>query len=104
MKRWLDLSHDKPWDRPKRDPNRKIDPSEYMQSGWNDCPPGAHPYKKGSRHNKIGMWIMWIFYVIVIAQVVYALSVIPFWPITAMMGVGLLFGSYVVVSAKKNGR
>ena len=49
------------------------------------------------------MWIMWLFYVIVTAQVVYAISVIPFWPITAMMGMGLLFGAYVVVTAKNNG-
>ena len=46
---------------------------------------------------------MWIFYVIVIAQVTYAISVIPFWPITAMLCAGLLFCAYVVVTAKKNG-
>lgn len=82
---------------------RKIDTSEYMQDGWDSCSFTVHPYKRGSRHNKIGMWIMWLFYVIVTAQVVYAISVIPFWPITAMMGMGLLFGAYVVVTAKNNG-
>ena len=82
---------------------KQIDTKEYMQDGWDSGPTGCHPYKRGSRHNKIGMWIMWIFYVIVTAQVVYAISVIPFWPITAMLGIGLLFGAYVVVTAKRNG-
>ena len=104
MKRWLNLDIHRPWDRPKKDPNKKIHTDEYMQKGWDSSPHLAvHPYKRGSRHNKIGMWIMWIFYVIVIAQVVYAISVIPFWPITAMMGLGLLFGAYVVITAKNNG-
>ena len=48
---------------------RKIDPSEYMQAGWNDCPPGAHPYVSGSLHNKICMWVMWTYYVIIIGMV-----------------------------------
>tara|TARA_B100000945_G_scaffold313536_1_gene309785 strand:- start:813 stop:1067 length:255 start_codon:yes stop_codon:yes gene_type:complete len=82
---------------------KQIDTKEYMQDGWDSGPTGCHPYKRGSRHNKIGMWIMWIFYVIVIAQVTYAISVIPFWPITAMLCIGLLFGAYVVITAKKNG-
>ena len=43
---------------------RKIDPSEYMAPGWDSSPPGAHPYVRGARHNKIGMWIMWTYYVI----------------------------------------
>ena len=42
---------------------RKIDPSEYMAPGWDSSPPGAHPYVRGSRHNKIGMWIMRTYYV-----------------------------------------
>ena len=42
---------------------RKIDPSEYMADGWDSSPPGAHPYVRGSRHNKIGRWIMWTYYV-----------------------------------------
>tara|TARA_R100001594_G_scaffold29428_1_gene54932 strand:+ start:513 stop:764 length:252 start_codon:yes stop_codon:yes gene_type:complete len=80
-----------------------IKTKDYMVDGWDRSPHlTVHPYKRGSRHNKIGMWIMWIFYVIVTIQIVYALSVIPFWPITAMIGLGLLFGSYVVVTAKVN--
>ena len=49
---------------------RKIDPSEYMQKGWDSSPPGAHPYVRGSRHNKIGMWIMWTYYVLIVGIVI----------------------------------
>ena len=43
----------------------RIDPKEYMQAGWDSSPHLAvHPYKKGSRHNKVGMWIMWTYYVL----------------------------------------
>ena len=48
---------------------KKIPTEEYMQAGWDESPSGCHPYKKGSRHNKIGMWIMWIYYVIIILMV-----------------------------------
>ena len=48
---------------------RKIDPSEYMQKGWDDSPIGAHPYVRGSRHNKIGITIMWTYYIIIILMV-----------------------------------
>ena len=82
---------------------KQIPTKDYMQDGWDSGPTGSHPYKRGSRHNKIGMWIMWSFYVIVIAQVTYAISVIPFWPITAMLCIGLLFGAYVVITARSNG-
>ncbi len=47
----------------------KIDPKEYMVDGWNSCPYTVHPYKRGSRHNKIGMWIMWSYYVLIIGMV-----------------------------------
>ena len=50
---------------------RKIDPSEYMQKGWDSSPHLAvHPYKRGSRHNKIGMWIMWTYYVLFAGMVI----------------------------------
>ena len=49
---------------------RKIDPSEYMQRGWDSSPPGAHPYVRGSRHNKIGMTIMWTYYILIIFMVI----------------------------------
>jgi len=77
--------------------SRKIDPSEYMQSkDWNSCGLTVHPYKRGSLHNKIGMWIMWIFYGIVIIQVIHAITIIPFFPITFIM---LLFGLYTLYVA-----
>ena len=49
---------------------RKIDPSEYMQAGWEETPSGCHPYVKGSRHNKIGMWIMCTYYVLIVGMVI----------------------------------
>ena len=68
MRKWLDLSHSKPWESP--DIGRKIDPDEYMQPGWEKTPSGAHPYVRGSRHNKIGMCIMCTYYVIIVGMVV----------------------------------
>ena len=41
---------------------RKIDPSEYMMDGWDRQ--GEVQYVRGSRHNKIGMIIMWTYYVL----------------------------------------
>ena len=41
---------------------RKIDPSEYMVDGWDR--PGTPDYVRGSLHNKVGMWIMWTYYVL----------------------------------------
>ena len=73
--------------------NKQIDTKEYMQDGWDRGPSGSHPYKRGSLHNKIGMWIMWIFYGIVIVQVLHVITVIPFFPITFLM---LLFGAYIL--------
>ena len=43
---------------------RKIDPSEYMQDGWDSAPGPGHPYVRGSLQNKVGMWIMWTYYVL----------------------------------------
>ena len=67
-----------------------------MQDGWDSGPTGCHPYKRGSLHNKIGMWIMWIFYGIVIVQVLHVITVIPFFPITFLM---LTFGAYILFQA-----
>jgi hypothetical protein len=56
---------------------RKIDPSEYMQKGWDSSPHLAvHPYKRGSRHNKIGMWIMWTYYVLFVTMVIRLIVVL----------------------------
>ena len=73
--------------------SKNIPTKEYMVDGWDRSPVGSHPYKRGSRHNKIGMTIMWVFYVIVIVQVLHAISIIPFFPITFLM---LLFGGYIL--------
>ena len=56
---------------------------------------GPEFYKKGSFHNKLGMWLMWIFYGIVIIQVLHAMTVIPFFPITFTILSGLAFIYYV---------
>ena len=74
---------------------RRIPEDEYMSSDiwkYNLDPP---EYKRGSRHNKIGMWIMFIFYGIILVQVIHAMTVLPFFPITFMMLLGLLFILYV---------
>ena len=75
--------------------DREIPTEEYMQDGWDSGPIGCHQYKRGSRHNKIGMWIMYIFYGIVLIQVVHAMTVIPFFPITFSILLGLSFICYV---------
>ena len=75
---------------------RKIHESEYASNDYwkNDFCHEVH-YKRGSRHNKIGMWILWIFLGIVIAQVLYAITIIPFFPITFSILLGLFFIVYV---------
>ena len=73
--------------------SKEIPTKEYMQDGWDSGPIGCHPYKRGSLHNKIGMWIMWTFYGIVIVQVLHVITVIPFFPITFLM---LSFGAYIL--------
>ena len=70
---------------------RRIHEDEYMSSDiWkkNISPP---EYKRGSRHNRIGMIIMWSFYIIVIIQVIHVITIIPFFPITFMMLSFLLY-------------
>ena len=41
---------------------KRIDPSEYMVDGGDRQ--GTPTYKRGSLHNKVGMWIMWTYYVL----------------------------------------
>tara|TARA_R100000808_G_scaffold14726_1_gene34584 strand:+ start:267 stop:512 length:246 start_codon:yes stop_codon:yes gene_type:complete len=74
---------------------KQIDTKEYMQDGWDSGPIGCHPYKRGSRHNKIGMWIMWIFYGIVIIQVLHVMMILPFFPIPFLILLGLGYIFYV---------
>ena len=74
---------------------RRIHEDEYMSSDiwkYNLDPP---EYKRGSRHNKIGMWIMYIFYGIVLVQVIHAMIVLPFFPIPFSILLGLGFICYV---------
>ena len=73
--------------------SKKIPLDDYMSSDiWkkNISPP---EYKRGSRHNKIGMTIMWVFYIIVTIQVLHVITIIPFFPITFLM---LSFGAYIL--------
>ncbi len=56
---------------------RKIDPSEYMVDGWDSVPDDyVNPYKRGSRHNKIGMTIMWSYYILIIGMIVRLIAVL----------------------------
>ena len=49
---------------------------DYMVDGWDRSPHLAvHPYKRGSRHNKIGMWIMWTYYVLFAAMFIRGLII-----------------------------
>ena len=76
--------------------SRRIHEDEYMSSDiwkYNLDPP---EYKRGSRHNKIGMWIMYIFYGIITVQIVHLLTVLP-WIFPALMGTGLALAGYVVL-------
>ena len=75
--------------------SKEIPTKDYMQDGWDSGPIGCHPYKRGSRHNKIGMWIMWLFYGVVIVQVGHAMTVLPFFPIPFFILLGLGFIFYV---------
>ena len=47
---------------------RKIDPSEYMVDGWDRQ--GTPDYKRGSLHKKVGMTIMWTYYVLFTGMVI----------------------------------
>ena len=72
---------------------KKIHPREYMSNDYWKYNLDEPEYKRGSRHNKVGMWILWIFLGIVIAQVLYAITIIPFFPITftILSGIGVIF-------------
>ena len=77
--------------------SKNIPTKKYMVDGWDRSPHLAvHPYKRGSRHNKIGMTIMWAFYIIVTIQVLHVITIIPFFPITFLM---LTFGAYILFQA-----
>ena len=81
IKKWFNLKEKTPWHKNPED-------DDYIPSGpeW---------YKKGSFHNKLGMTLMWIFFGIVIVQVLHAFTVVPFFPITFFILSGLFFICYV---------
>ena len=74
---------------------KKIHPREYMSNDYWKYNLDEPEYKRGSRHNKIGMIIMFIFYGIVLVQLLHAFTIIPFFPITFTILLGLLFIVYV---------
>ena len=76
---------------------KQIHPKEYASNDYwkNDYLHEVH-YKRGSRHNKVGMWIMWLFYGIITVQIVHLLTVLP-WIFPALMGTGLALAGYVVL-------
>ena len=74
---------------------KKIHPREYMSNDYWKYNLDEPEYKRGSRHNKIGMWIMFIFYCIILVQVIHAMTVLPFFPITFSILLGLFFIVYV---------
>jgi hypothetical protein len=50
---------------------KQLKTKDYMVDGWDRSPHLAvHPYKRGSRHNKVGMWIMWSYYILIIGMVI----------------------------------
>ena len=57
---------------------KEFDTKDYMVDGWDRSPHLAvHPYKRGSKHNKVGMWIMWTYYVLItliIIRLIYVLN------------------------------
>ena len=56
---------------------RKIDTKDYMVDGWDRSPQLAvHPYKRGSLHNKIGMTVMWTYYVLFTGMVIRLIIVL----------------------------
>jgi len=75
--------------------SKKIPLDEYMSSDIWKYNVAEPEYKRGSRHNKIGMWIMFIFYGIVLVQVIHAMIVLPFFPIPFAILSGLGFIYYV---------
>ena len=53
---------------------KNIDRSEYMVDGWDRQ--GEVKYVRGSRHNKIGMTIMWTYYLLFVGMVIRLIVVL----------------------------
>tara|TARA_B100001173_G_C15520370_1_gene351039 strand:+ start:153 stop:407 length:255 start_codon:yes stop_codon:yes gene_type:complete len=81
--------------------NRQIHPSEYASNSyWKNDFLHKTTYKRGSKHNVIGMIIMWLFYGIIIAQLIHAFIVLPFFPIWATIFLILSLMSIVVIKGR----
>ena len=51
-----------------------INTDDYMQKGWDQ---GGYPeYLKGSLHNKVGMSIMWTYYLLIVGMVIRLILVL----------------------------
>ncbi len=55
---------------------KELKTSDYMIDGWDRGPIGCHPYKRGSRHNKLGMSLTWLFYLVVSYRIIYTFYVL----------------------------
>ena len=55
---------------------KELKTTDYMVDGWDRGPSGCHPYKRGSRHNKLGMSLTWLFYLVVSYRIIYTFYVL----------------------------
>ncbi len=55
---------------------REIPTKDYMVDGWDRGPIGCHPYKRGSKHNRRGMWVMWLYYILITFMVIRLILVL----------------------------
>ncbi len=56
--------------------SKNISTKDYMVDGWDRCSLNVHPYRRGSRHNVIGMWVMWSYYVLITLMIVRLIVVL----------------------------
>ena len=56
--------------------SKKISTKDYMVDGWDSSPGTVHPYRRGSRHNVIGMTVMWTYYLLFIGMVIRLIIVL----------------------------
>ena len=56
--------------------SKNISTKDYMVDGWDRCSLNVHPYRRGSRHNVIGMWVMWSYYVLITLMIVRLIIVL----------------------------
>ena len=55
---------------------KELKTTDYMVDGWDRGPSGCHPYKRGSLHNKLGMSLTWLFYLVVSYRIIYTFYVL----------------------------